>query len=63
VNNPNHRHIVYACNDCAMLVGLNRPPIDGVTSHLGTCELCDHKKPVSSYRTGVTAADIRDDMR
>lgn len=54
---------VSACADCAKLAGLNTCERIGGTIYEAECQLCGRMKCLGEWRTGVSAADIRDDMK
>lgn len=56
-------YTVLCCFNCAMLCGMKYESAIGGTVEQQSCQLCGLEKYLREYRTGITAADIRDDMK
>jgi hypothetical protein len=54
---------VSACSECAKLVGFQYCERIGGNVEGAPCQLCGKVAILGEWRTGVTAADIRDDMK
>ena len=59
---PDLPYAVSACSECARFVGLRYATATGGNLD-GTCELCGKNDITREYQTGITAAEIRSDMR
>ena len=55
-------YTVSCCDDCAKLTGLDRATAIAGTIFDAPCQLCGKEAYLREYRTGITAAAIRDDM-